>query len=141
MPLARAEKNKIDSGISGLLGLITNKLSYLNQAEEVRAENIANASTPGYRALDVKPFTFNDALKQASSTMYATDPRHIIPASMSGANAQTVAIKSYDTSPDKNAVDTEQEALKSSQLNTEYQLMTSIYKKFTGMMRIAVKGS
>ena len=131
----------MENNSNGLLGLIQQKLGYLTQAQAVRAENIANASTPGYRALDVKPFTFDSALKQASSSMYVTDPRHILPASFSGANAQTVAIKNYDASPDKNQVDTEEESMKSSQTNIEYQLMTSIYKKITGMMRMAVKGS
>ena len=87
------------------------------------------------------PFTFDNALKQASGGMMVTDPRHIIPASMTGANAATVKVKSYDTTPDKNSVDPEQETMKSAQTAIEYQLMTAILKKVTGLFRIALKGS
>jgi len=131
----------MESGGTGLMGLLTQKMAYLNQKQSVHAENVANASTPGYKALEVQPFTFDAALKQASAGMMITDPRHITPASMSGVNAATVRVKSYDTSPDKNAVDTEQEVMKVSQTGIEYQLITSVYRKLAGLFRIALKGS
>jgi flagellar basal-body rod protein FlgB len=126
---------------AGLVGLLVRKLDYLNQKQKIHAENVANASTPGYRALEIAPFTFDSALKQASANMMVTDPRHIIPASMAGVNAATVRVKSYDSSLDRNSVDPEQEMQKSSQTAMEYNLITSVLKKITGLFRIALKGS
>ncbi len=125
----------------GLMDVLIQKMSYLNQKQMVHAENIANASTPGYKARQVAPFTFNDALKQASVGMATTNERHIVPASMSGANAATKIVKSYDSSPDGNAVDVEQESMNSSKTNVEYQMITTVYKKMMSLFRIALKGS
>src|ERR1700733_14327509 len=82
-----AELADMETGGTGLMSLLAQKMAYLNQKQSVHAENVANASTPGYKALEVKPFTFDAALKQASAGMMITDPRHITPASLSGVNA------------------------------------------------------
>ena len=122
----------------GLMDLLVRKMSYLNQKQIVHAENVANANTPGYRAREVGPFSFGDALKQAGVGMAVTDPRHIVPASMAGANAITVKVKK---SLDKSEPDVEQESMKVSQTGAEYQLVTSIYHKIAGLFKIALKGS
>lgn len=44
-------------------------LTYLSQRQEVVAANIANADTPGYKALDVEPGDFSAALQQASDSV------------------------------------------------------------------------
>jgi flagellar basal-body rod protein FlgB len=131
----------MDMNSTGLMGLLAQKMAYLNQKQTVHAENVANASTPGYRAREIAPFTFDNALKQATVGMTVTDPRHIVPASMAGANSATVKVKSYDASPNGNDVDSEQEMMKMSQTGIQYQLVTTIYHKFKGLLNIALKGS
>jgi flagellar basal-body rod protein FlgB len=126
---------------AGLTDLLLDKMRYLNQKQAVHAENIANSSTPGYKAREIAPFTFNDAMQQASVGMKVTDPRHIIPASMSGSNGSTKVARVTEKSPDGNAVDTEQETTNSSKTNVEYQLITSIYKKMASFFKLALKGS
>ena len=74
---------------AGLMDLLVQKMSYLNQKQAVHAENIANANMPGYKAREVAPFSFEGTLRQATVAMNVTDPRHIVPASMSGVNAAT----------------------------------------------------
>ena len=131
----------MDTSGSNLMGLLTQKMSWLNQKQTVQAENVANASTPGYEALEVSPFSFDTALKQAGAGMMVTDARHILPASMAGMNAGTQKVKTYAASPDHNAVDLEQEMMKVSQTGVEYQMVTSIYHKFAGLFKIALKGT
>jgi flagellar basal-body rod protein FlgB len=120
-----------------VLNLLSSKMSYLNKAQVVHAENVANANTPGYKPSDVAPFSFGDALKQAGVTMAVTDPRHIVPASLAQSNA--VAVKPKGTARDE-VGDVEQEALKVSQVGTDYQLATTLFHKIAGWFRIAVKG-
>lgn len=122
----------------GLMDLLVKKMAYLNQAQTVHAENVANANTPGYQALEVAPFTFDDALKQANVGMTVTDPRHIVPASLSGANSVAVRPKG---SSGKESTDVEMESTKVSQTGIEYQMITSIYHKLAGLFKIALKGS
>lgn len=130
----------MDSSNTGLLGLIVSKMGYLNQRQSVLAENIANASTPGFKAKDLEPFTFGAALNQAAG-MTVTDPRHITPASMSGVNAKTVSTKSFETLPTGNSVDLEQQMMQVSETSVNYQMATSLYHQITSWFRIAVKGS
>ena len=40
----------------GLFKLITRRIDWLSQRQEILARNIANADTPGYRPLDIGPF-------------------------------------------------------------------------------------
>ena len=121
--------------------LLKEKISYLNQRQAVLAENVANADTPGFKARDLTPFTFDSALKQASFEMTTTDPHHIIPASMSGVNNKSVKIKTNETLPSGNSVDLEQEMMKVSSNSVDYQTVTSIYKSIGEWFNIALKGS
>lgn len=130
------------SSISALFDVLTQKMSYLNQKQAVLAENVANVDTPGYKQLELKPFSFNDALKQASpGMMRTTNARHILPASMAGVNAQTFASKDTEILPSGNTVDIEQQMAEVSKTSTDYQTMTGVYRKMTGLFRIAIKGT
>jgi flagellar basal-body rod protein FlgB len=131
----------MSSSIAGLFDILTQKMSYLTQQQSVLAENVANVDTPGYKQLELKPFTFGDAMKQASVGMAATDPRHIIPASMAGANAQTIKSKDTEVLPSGNTVDIEQQMMEVSKTAADYQKAASMYHKWIGMMKIAIKGS
>lgn len=124
-----------------LVSLLTQKMAYLNQRQSVLAENVANSSTPGYKERDLAPFTFGDALKQASIGMSVTDSKHIIPASMAGVNAKTVKVKGTETVSSGNSVDVEQQMMEVSKNAVEYQTVTSVLHKMIGLMKIAVKGS
>jgi flagellar basal-body rod protein FlgB len=129
------------SSIPALFDLLTQKMSYLNQRQGVLAENVANADTPNYKQLELKPFTFGDAMKQASIGIAVTDPRHIVPASLAGMNAQTVKSKDTDISPSGNTVDIENQMMEVSKTAVDYQKATSMYHKWIGMLKIAVKGT
>ena len=131
----------MSSSISGLFDILTKKMSYLNQKQAVIAENVANVDTPGYKQLSLKAFTFGDALKQVGASMSVTNPRHIIPASMAGTNAQTFESKDTEVAPSGNSVDIEQQMAEVSKTSMDYQTMTAIYKKMTGLFKIAIKGS
>ena len=74
---------------------LAQKMAYLNQSQAVHMQNIAGANVPGFQARELAPFTFSHALTQASA-LKVTDPRHIVPASMAGANAATVKVSLDD---------------------------------------------
>ena len=131
----------MSSSFSGLLDIISSKMSYLNQKQAMLAENVANVDTPGYKQRELKAFTFGDALKQADVSMAVTDPRHIIPPTMAGANAKTVESKDTEVQLSGNSVDVEQQMMEVAKTSVDYQTMTSIYHKMTGLFKIAIKGS
>jgi len=131
----------MDMSSSGLMTLLAQKMGYLNQRQAVLGENVANANLPGYKAKDLAPFTFGEALSKAQFTMQSDDPKHIIPASMSGVNSKTTDTKSFETLPTGNSVDLEQQMMQVSETSVNYQMITSIYKNVSSWFRIAVKGS
>ena len=131
----------MESSNTGLMALIAQKMGYLNQRQSVLAENVANADTPGFKSLDLAPFTFGEALKQANVGMTVTDPRHITPASMAGVNSKSVKEKSYETLPSGNSVDIEQQMMEVSKNSVEYKEVTSIYHKIGALFNIALKGT
>ena len=125
----------------GLLGLLTQKMAYLNQRQSVLAENVANANTPGYKAKDLATFSFNDMVNQFNIGMSVDNPAHIVPASMAGVNAKTIKATTTETLPDGNSVDLEQQMMQVSDTSVNYQTVTGIYRNIMSWFRIAVKGS
>jgi flagellar basal-body rod protein FlgB len=123
---------------SGLLRIMKSKMAYESQREAVLAQNVANANTPGYKAKDLVPFTFESAMKTAGSGMMTTNPRHIIPASMAGINAATKIARSLETQPSGNSVDLEQQMMEVSKTAVDYQAVTAIYHKFIGLFKTAI---
>lgn len=121
--------------------LLAQKMSYLNQKQAALAENVANSDTPGYKAKDLAPFTFSDALKQAGVDMATTDVRHIIPASMAGVNAKTINAKTYETTLSGNSVDLESQMMEVSKTAVEHNMITSLMRKIDKLFNIALKGS
>lgn len=131
----------MDTNNSGLMDLLVRRMAYLNQRQAVLAENVANASTPKYKARDLAPFTFGDALKQANVGMSVTNPNHIVPASMAGVNAKSIKAETVETLPSGNSVDIEQQMMQVSKTAVDYQTISSIYRKIGGMLKIALKGA
>ncbi|MDE1901130.1 MAG: flagellar basal body rod protein FlgB [Alphaproteobacteria bacterium] len=131
----------MSSSLAGIFDALTHKMSFLSQKQAVLAENVANADTPGYKELAVKQPSFGDTLKQASITMAVTNPRDIVPASMSGVNAQTYQVKNTEVMPNGNSVDIEGQMMEVSKTSMDYQAMTAIYHKMAGLFKIAIKGS
>ncbi len=124
----------------GILSLMSQKLSYLGQKQAVFAQNVANADTPGYKAKETVPFTtFAETLKSASGNMSVTNSKHIVPASMTSANAAAKKMASFETVPTGNSVDLEQQMMETSKTAVEYQADASIYHKFLALLRMATK--
>lgn len=123
---------------SGLMRLVTDKMSYLGQRQAVLAQNVANVNTPGYKAKDLTPFTFSDALKESSGAMRVTDVNHMLPASMDGVNASAKKARTFETVPSGNSVEIEQQMMAVSQTAIDYQAVAGIYHKMMGLFRTAI---
>ena len=58
-------------------------MSWLSARQNVLSQNVANADTPGYSAVDLKPLDFEKVLKQSTEPaafqggLVVTDPHHI----------------------------------------------------------------
>ena len=118
----------------GLFQLAEQKLAWLGQRQQVLAQNVANASTPGYQARDLPAFA--KVLAGATPTLAVTDPMHIQLASNSGAALQ--APRPRERAPDGNAVSLEEQLTKVADTASTQELVLNLYHKYQGMFRTAL---
>ncbi|HUO88255.1 MAG TPA: flagellar basal body rod protein FlgB [Rhizomicrobium sp.] len=127
-----------------LLGILKERMSWLNARQSVLAQNVANADTPGYTARDLKPVSFEDVLKGATAStqfqgaMTVTDPRHIAATSAHAASYADTDSPDVAANPTGNTVSLEQEMIRVSDTQAEYQAASNLYAKAIDMMKTAI---
>ena len=125
----------------GLLKAITRRMDWLGERQRVLAENISNADTPGYRAKDMKQVSFGELVRgtQLGITARATQPGHM--RGVGGtANDQwrRTTTGAYETAPNGNSVNLEQQMMSVAETQSDHSLMTSLYRKQVGLLRKAL---
>ena len=102
------------------------------------AQNVANADTPGYRALDVPSFaeTYQDEL---ATPMRATRAGHL-----GASNSLSVAMApdptAETTSPSGNSVSLEDEMVKSVEVQRSHTLALTVYRSSLDILRTSLGG-
>jgi len=134
------------TGIS-ILDAIGAKLKHLSVRQEVVAANIAHANTPGYKARDVGAPDFSALLGETSKAGKAEIgvPRVRVSDSMTQLGAGPTKVgeirrggTSYEVKESGNNVVLEEELMKMAQLQMDYAAMTNLYRKQTGLLKIAL---
>ena len=124
-----------------LLSVLRQRMSWLHQRQDVLSQNVANADTPGYVARDLKPQDFSSLLSgetRNGSAMLATDPRHITMKPGSSSIFDDVESPDGQANPNGNAVSLEQEMIKVSETQAEFQAAANLYAKAMSMMKTAI---
>ena len=121
-----------------LFKLATQQARWLSVRQTAVSNNIANANTPGYAAVDVDPF--EAVLNNRNVAMRATHPMHV----STGATADRLVVKQVDQSkplmPSGNTVELETELMKAGEVRRSFELNTSIVRSFHRMLLMATKG-
>ncbi len=100
------------------------------------ARNVANADTPGYRAVDAPSFA--ESYKGAGMVpMRATRPGHIQPARGSD-GAGLVFRPDANLSPNGNNVSLETEMVAAAAVRRDHDLALTIYKTSLGLLRASL---
>ena len=121
---------------TGLFALAEQRLAWIDHRQALLAQNIANASLPGYQPRDAQPFA--RMLQNASSlTPVATQPGHLA-GTASGSSMSDVSSQPKARSPDGNAVALDEQLTKVADTETTQAMVTSIYKKYLGMFSEAL---
>ena len=130
-----------------IFGLIRQRMNWLNQRQEVIAQNVANADTPDYLAQDLKAFDFKKVIRQNRPktqrvAVNLTKPTHI-PGSSRGQNSgpfkEIDARRPYETAPDGNQVILEEQMIKMNETVSNHSLITQIYRKQLAMFKTVTK--
>ncbi len=120
-----------------LFNVISQHNRWLSARQATIAGNIANANTPGHKALDVAPFEM--ALESARLAMTATSPAHMTTGS---ADTPATAVRNeepWEITHSGNSVSLEQELIKAGDVNRAYRLNTGVLKAFQRMILASAK--
>lgn len=128
-----------------LFSMLRGRLSYLSERQRVIAENVANASTPGYAPRDLKPFSFQAQMQAQAQVfgpgaMAVTQAGHMTPPhARAAAPATPVKAKDSETTLDGNSVVLEDQMLKMSQARMDYDAAIGFYQKSLNLIRLATR--
>ncbi|MGI3170944.1 flagellar basal body rod protein FlgB [Pseudooceanicola sp. C21-150M6] len=115
------------------------RMNWLGTRQQVIAQNVANADTPGFKARDVAPFA--DALAGSrAGGLKTTNTRHI---SGSGATDGIRTLEDegpYESSLDGNSVALEQQAIKAAEISENYRMASQLYRKGHDLLTLAATG-
>ena len=124
-----------------LMSMLRERMSWLHQRQDLLSQNVANADTPGYVARDLKAQDFSALLKgetRHGSALNSTDPRHITMRPGSASRFEDVEAADSVANPNGNAVSLEQEMIKVSETQAEFQAAANLYAKAMLMMKTAI---
>jgi len=123
-----------------LLSMLRERMTWLHQRQDVLSQNVANADTPGYVARDLKPQDFTSLLKgeaRHGGALLSTNPRHISMKPGSSLRFEDMAAGGVPN-PNGNAVSLEQEMIKVSETQAQFQAAANLYAKAMTLMKTAI---
>jgi flagellar basal-body rod protein FlgB len=122
-----------------LFELAARQSQWLSVRQSAIAANIANANTPGFRALEVEPF--EKVLDANGVGMRATQAAHL--SAGAGAGTNDIAVRQRDDGapmmPSQNSVVLENELMNAGEVRRAFELNTSIVKAFNRMTMLVSK--
>lgn len=119
------------------------KMQWHQSRQRVLAENVANADTPSYRAKDLKSIDFSRAMAEVSSSSgiatAVTDRQHFRVAGLGGNGAfQSERTGTFEITPEGNRVVLEEEMMKVTANQMDFQAAASLYERGLKMLKTAV---
>lgn len=122
-----------------VFSIASRQARWLADRQATVASNIANASTPGYKAVDVAPFQ-TVRMGQSGGDLIKSHPRHLDIHGLSGSNpAPTHLDPVGKISHSGNTVSLEHELMKGGEVARAYALNTNVVKAFHKMLLMSVR--
>ena len=110
--------------------LLRARLEFLGDRQRLIAENIANASTPGFTPRDLDAAAFDKAVERASK--HGGDFSHL-------PSARAVSRPDNETTLDGNSVVLEDQAMRAMEVRMQFETGLSLYQKGLSLMRMAAR--
>ena len=120
----------------GLFDLADKRLAWIDQRQQLLAQNLANADTPGWQPKDLKPFAATLA-RTTPADLALTNPLHLA-GPQDGALAPNAKARPEERAPDGNAVAIDGELTKVAQTNDTHALVVNLSQTYLGMFRTAL---
>jgi flagellar basal-body rod protein FlgB len=124
-----------------LFSALAEKMKWHQTRQGLLAENVANAETPGYRGRDLKAEGFEEHMRNlsvASISTVATDPGHIVKVGSGADGFGSRQLNNFEITPEGNGVTLEDEMMKVSTNQMDYQAVTAIYSRSIRIIKTAL---
>lgn len=134
----------MDLANTQFFGLLRTRLDQLSERQRLIAENIANASTPGYRPRDLDTSGFERMLQSYTGaagvglTMSRTNAGHMTPTGGTG-SAKIVTRDDSETTIDGNAVVLEDQMARAAETRMQFETGIALYQKGLELVRLAAR--
>ncbi len=130
-------KNGVTLSSIYLFQIASQKAQWLSARQTAIAGNVANANTPGYRALDIQPFSA--VLNSSPIELATTNPAHLsLPPSEAGALREIEADPAEQTLSG-NTVNLEQQMISLGDVDRDYTMGADIRRAFHQLLLSAIK--
>jgi flagellar basal-body rod protein FlgB len=133
----------VDLANTPFFGMLRQRLDQLSQRQQLIAENIANASTPGYRPRDVDTAAFERMLSSSSNgggiTLARTNAGHMGAGGASNGGVAVVTRNDSETTIDGNAVVLEEQMARAAETRMQFETGIALYQKGLELMRMAAR--
>lgn len=124
-----------------LFSALAEKMKWHQTRQGLLAENVANAETPGYKGRDLKAYGFEEHMNKlsvATVSTTATNPGHIVKAGGDGDAFGSRQLNNFEITPEGNGVTLEDEMMKVSTNQMDYQAVTAIYSRSVRILKVAL---
>ncbi len=134
----------MDLANTPFFGMLRTRLDQLSERQRLISENIANASTPGYRPRDLDTSGFERMLQSHSGaegvglSMTRTNAMHMTPSGGTG-SAKIVTRDDSETTIDGNAVVLEDQMARAAETRMQFETGIALYQKGLELVRMAAR--
>lgn len=126
-----------------ILSMLRVKMNWNQERQKVLAENVANSDTPNYRERDLTPVKFEDhpaisARPVETVALATTESGHIGGMPLNDSSFRTQSNTKYEVRPTGNSVTLEDEMMKVSNNQMDYEAATALYTRSLDLIKIAL---
>ena len=124
-----------------VLSMLRTRMQWHGERQQVLAENVANADTPGFRPRDLanpSPATLRGGGGGRGVALATTTAMHIGASGGSGSRFEAERGGKYETRPAGNAVNLEDEMLKVAANQMDHQTAALVYSRSLGLLKTAL---
>ena len=116
---------------------LESRMNFVADRQQVLTQNIANADTPGYRAMELQAPTFGQTLNKLQAVQLSGVGAMTLSGTRSSSSVHGTLVTNRnpaEVSPTGNTVSLEDETNRAAQNAMDYQLVTNVYKTMGGMI-------
>lgn len=119
---------------------LKSKMQWHQVRQGVLAENVANADTPRYRAKEVESYSFEDHIGRQEFGLQTTrtDTGHMTGMISAVSQGKLVEKDMFEITPNGNNVVLEEQMMKVTENQMDFQAASTLYSKGLGLIRTAL---